>query len=370
MDKPLTICIDIRSLVEPMPSGVGLYTHNLIHALVADYPDVSFVLFANQYKATSESFTELKKRNNVRFAFSRIPSKILHSSFSLFGRPRIERLVGVCDVYFFPNIIFLPKLPRPSVLTVHDLSYIRTPSFYSLKSRLWHSSVQARRLIKGADVVVSVSHSTAHDLALTFPGVVPQVVSSAPFGLGKSAAGGEKKWYTSIGTLEERKNIHGLLTAFEQFHALHPAEPPLVIIGKRGFMKQATKNLLFKLVQKGLVIEKGYVSEPEKDTILNESKALVFVSLYEGFGFPGLEAEKKGIPIVASQHTSLPEVLGQGPVYVDPHSIEDIVRGLEQISHQHHVTYDNPLLERTWHDVAKEMMNIFINTHQTYAHRN
>jgi glycosyltransferase involved in cell wall biosynthesis len=133
-----------------------------------------------------------------------------------------------------------------------------------------------------------------------------------------------------VGRLEAKKNIERLIKAFLKFHEKFP-NWKLLLAGGRGtgfnkILKSAMKSDAFKHV-----LMPGYVTENEKHVLLKYCNAFVFPSLYEGFGFPILEAFAYGKPVVTSKAASIPEVAGDGAIYVNPHSIESIEEGLVKL---------------------------------------
>lgn len=366
----MRIFIDVRSLLEPAPSGVSAYTRYLVHALLAGFPQDHFVLFSNALKIGSLK-TEFLKYKNVTLSFHRIPNKLLHALFAVVKFPSLKRLAGSCDVYFFPNPMYVPSLPHPSVFTVHDLSYLKRPSYYSLRSMLWHWAVKARSMLKNSDVLIADSEATKIDaqnvlgerkqkIFVVNP-AVPQNTQLKPL---------SPKHFLFIGNIEERKNINGLVSAYLEFWK--PGTPPLILVGKRGHLTRSTKKILHESTQEKKIIEMGFIANAKKEELLASSYALVFPSYFEGFGFPVLEAQAMGIPVIVSNRTSLPAIANPFSIIVDPFNISAIKKAFEYaLSHiWEKYPVENPFSNRTWGAVADEMMKIFKETQNDYAHRN
>lgn len=360
----MRIFFDARSLLEEHPSGVSFFAYYLSHALVRCFPEHQFVFFTNKFSSSVHSLN-LPQKENVKIVSRRIPNKILHLFFSLFNKPVLEKLVGPCDVFYFPNIHFLPTPPKKSVLTLHDISYLHTPDLYSFKTELWYWVVRAKKRIVQMSALCVDSEATRYAVNDMFPKIQDRVsvVYPAPTKLLRNERT-KQSHFLLLGDVDERKNIEGALRAYERVRSDGTTSLPLYIVGKRGYVNlhSNTQGLLKSLKQKGWVIERGYVSSEEKTTLLQGARALLFVSHYEGFGFPGLEAQSLGIPIIVSSRSSLPEILGEGPLYVDPRNIQSVVEALTVVSRDdfpESITYHNKILDRTWDDVAKDMMNIF-----------
>lgn len=368
----MRIFVDARSLLEKKPSGISRYSKQLIFSLLRFHPDTTFVLFTNSYTDNS-SLTEYKAFPNCEIVSTRIPNKILHTSFGVLGFPRLETFAKKCDVYFFPNVMYVPRLPKNSVLTVHDISYLQLPRAYSFRNHVWYRMVRARTLIRQAKEVVVDSRATKLAVLQRFPkrkqhiSVVYPALILPEHQVQRQAS----DHVLVLGDIDERKNIFGILSAYEQVRSHDTSYKPLLFVGKRGYvnLRSSTLRLFNTLKQRGWIQERGYVSESEKWDLLSRAQGLVFVSFYEGFGFPGLEAESLGIPIIASARTCMPEVFGKGPLYVNPDNIQSIVHALQLLpSMSTGISYKNPLLHRTWEQVANDMMSVFTKT--AYENRN
>jgi glycosyltransferase involved in cell wall biosynthesis len=160
-----------------------------------------------------------------------------------------------------------------------------------------------------------------------------------------------------LGTIQPRKNLSRLIEAFSQ---LPTADCQLLLAGKRGWytdelLKQANDRVKFI----------GYVDAADKNALLSGATAFVFPSLYEGFGFPVLEAMTCGVPVLCSNTSSLPEVVGHAAVQVNPLSVEDIVRGLQEVTTNGDLR--RTLIERgyrqaqrfTWQACADVVLSVF-----------
>jgi|GEM_PF-7087174 len=312
----MRIFVDARSLLERKPSGISQYARALLDALIGAFPNHTFVLFTNSYKENS-SLKKYRTLHNCEVISTRIPNKLLHASFTFFRRPLLQRFCEECDVYFFPNVMYHPKLPKPSVLTVHDISYLHLPQVYSFRNHFWYRMVRARSFIRHASIVVADSDATKMAVEQLFPDCNRvSVVYPAPFRAPRGVNRKDPEHLVVLGDIDERKNVYGILSAYAKVKESDPDYKPLVFIGKRGYvnLRPSTLRLFNELKAKGWIQEYGYVTEKEKWDILSRAEALIFASFYEGFGFPGLEAEMLGVPIIASARTCMPEVFGEGPI--------------------------------------------------------
>ncbi|MFA6475197.1 MAG: glycosyltransferase family 1 protein [Patescibacteria group bacterium] len=283
----MRIGIDARSLLEPHPSGVSFYTQQLIRALLA-LPDRTdtLVLFTSGW-----SKPKLEFPSEVEWHHLPWPNKLFHG-LSLFGlAPKIDRILGGVDVLFLPNWNFFPHSRKiPYVLTVHDCALYLYPHLLSRKQRLWHRLIQPTRLMKQAKHIITVSQSTQQDVKTNH---VTTILSGPPQRVASALVPNlPDNYVVMFGGRDARKNI--------------PVLPNInvVIIGDGSPL--------------------GYLTEAQKWYVLEHAQALVYPSLYEGFGFPPLEAWQAGVPVIASFAGAIPEICGQAALYVNPYSNHDI----------------------------------------------
>ena len=337
----MNIGVDIRSLLEKERSGVGEYTYQLLSALFSIDKNNNYFLFYNSFKKIDDLLpSDWKKYSNINFCGFHWPNKLLNFCFKFLRWPKIDRLImsaGKIDLFFIPNLNFV-ALSRgiKKIITVHDLSFLRYPRFFSWKRRLWHWFVNPKKLISGTDKIITVSENTKKDLVELY-GVAPEKIKMIYSGVSgnDNFSGVEvvKKKYSLpdnfilfLGTLEPRKNIEGLIRAFEIFKKTQSTDYKLVIVGSRGWLY---KNIL-KQVEKSPARDEikfiNYIAPEEKFNFYKLARLFVYPSFYEGFGFPPLEAAQVGTPVIVSTNSSLPEVMGEAALMVDPNNPAEMAK--------------------------------------------
>lgn len=231
---------------------------------------------------------------------------------------------GRADVAFFPHYdVPCFALPERSVVTVHDLIHFRVPEAFPRWRRLG-AGVLLGRGVSGAARVIAVSEATRADLVERFPSaaakvaVIPNGVSPDFAEPGAGAAGVEGPYLLCVGNRKPHKNLAG---AVETLARLVPARPDLrlVVVGESYPGWSAVLERAEALGVRGRVVELSGVDDAALRRLYAGCEALLFLSLYEGFGLPVLEAMACGAPVVASDRSSLPEVVGDAGVLVDPH---------------------------------------------------
>lgn len=332
----MRVIVDIRPLLEPRRSGVGTYTAEVAKAL-ARRGAHEYALFANGRAPIPADVPPPSPRLTHRF--SRYPNRLLNAAFAFLGAPKLERLAGPADVAYLPNLNFVAT-GLPIVVTVHDLSFVRFPRFFSSKQRLWHAAIGTASLLRRATTVVAVSEHTRRDVIETFGVPEGNVVVAGP-GVGPAFApqGDAEKdrvrkklrldrpYFLFLGAIEPRKNIVGLIDAYERVDA----DLDLVIAGGKGWLYEDVFRRAARSPKRDRIKFPGYVDDADKPALYAAAAALVYPSFYEGFGMPPLEAMAVGTPVVASHVSSLGEVVGDAGLLIDPQDAGDIAAAMTAV---------------------------------------
>jgi len=340
----MRIGIDIRSLIEEAPSGVTEYTRQLLKHLLQIDKENQYLLFYNAIKPLPKKYASEFDQSNVTLKAFRYPNKILNSFLAFIGFPKIDKMIGGVDVIFSPNFNFLSISSRCKyLLTIHDLSFIKYPSFYTYKGRAWHRFIQPKRLIKRSDALIAVSANTKSDLishfniesdkvSVVYSGIDFDFFSDIDVGKKekiKEKYGLNKPYILSLGNVEPRKNIDSLISAFDTLKKNYNLDHQLVIIGsgQKNYCDKLKKQSSFSESIKFL----GYIPYTDKPYLYHLSSLFVYPSLYEGFGFPPLEAMACGVPVVCSNSSSLPEIVDESGLLVDSNNINELAQSMQNI---------------------------------------
>ena len=333
----MRIGVDIRCLMQNNYSGVSWYAFNLLENIFLLDQDNEYILFYNSSKKVKmPDFIQ----KNVRYASFNFPNKLFNLSLNFFDQPKLDQLIGGVDVFFTPNLHFVSWSNNcHKVLTVHDLSFLRFPYFFTFKSRLWHKLILWKRLLQEADVLIADSQSTKNDLMDLFK-IKEEKIKMIHLGVGKEFAVIDPdssvlkdvrnkyqlppKFIFFIGTIEPRKNIEGIIKAYQKM-----ATDCHLVIGGSGGWKNGE---VYRLAQGNSKIHFiGYVEEKDKPALYNLAEVLLYPSFYEGFGLPIAEAMASGCPVVAGNNSSQVEVLGDTGLIVNPYDTREIKMATELI---------------------------------------
>lgn len=346
----MKVGIDIRSLAAGKHTGVEEYVRGLLAELFRRCPEHQFVLFFNAWGGRDPDLTFAEGFPHVEIRRFRIPNKLLNFALWYLRVPKLDRLIGGADIFWMPNMNF-GAVSRSCrlVVTAHDLSFEWFPETFSWRQRLWHSLVNLRGLIRRADRAIAISHSTADDLRSRYQ-MTEEKVSVIPSGVGSEFKPLDRnslslievqkryrlpyRFILSLGTLEPRKNLISLLRAFEAFHLAavgELAKYELVIAGAPGWKCEEFLSTLRRSPVRHHVHLLGFVEPADKPALYNLASVFVYPSFYEGFGFPPLEALASGTPVIASHSASLPEVVGEAGILVDPYRPDEIREAFIQL---------------------------------------
>lgn len=242
----------------------------------------------------------------------------------------------------------LPRLRRPTILTVHDLIFERYPQHHKLTNRLF-LTVGMRLFVKAADAIIAVSQQTKRDLIelygtpaakiqVIYQGIDPSFTPATPAAIARAQTtyslpapdGTARPYLLMVGTLEPRKNH---LTAMRALHHLKAAGLPhcLVIAGGEGWLFAPIREAVAQLGLQADVHFTGYVPAADLPALYGGAACVLQPSLYEGFGFPVLEAMACGAPVVCSNVSSLPEAAGDGALLVPPLDEHGLTAAITQI---------------------------------------
>ncbi|MEI6666906.1 MAG: glycosyltransferase family 1 protein [Acidobacteriota bacterium] len=340
----MRILIDYRPALKE-PTGVGAYIHGLVLALLelkrAGDPDargLDLTLFSSSWRdrLVSSAAAEL---TGARQADARIPGRLLNHAWHRLRWPPVESLApGPFDVVHSATPVLLPARAGLRVSTICDLDFLHHPD------RAWgEMRADFPRLAgehgRAADLVVTISAYSANAIARELAIPEAKIVVCRPgvprwIGSASPAIPREGGYILFVGTLEPRKNIPGLLDAYQRMLARWPDAPRLVIAGRptppaHVWIARASGEAF-----KGRVEIRGYLSDQDRLAAYRGAAVLVLPSFDEGFGLPALEAMALGVPVIVSNRGALPEVVGDAGLQVDPGDVEGLADAMRRVTTQ------------------------------------
>ncbi|OWW19977.1 glycosyltransferase family 4 protein [Noviherbaspirillum denitrificans] len=321
--------INAVPILSPL-TGVGQYTYRLITELQDALPHKPWLFYGTSWdrEIRTAAAPGARELNN---AIKRImPHPHLITRF--LKQTRFSSGVHRHKLNLYHEPAFLAyRFQGPSVVTVHDLSWIRHPETHPAE-RLREMNRFMPRVVEHAAHIVVDSEFVRREV-MTYYGVAGDRVTTVLLGAGaefhpRDAAeckpvldrfGLEYGSYQlAVGTLEPRKNLSTVIAAFAQLPDQVRRRFPLVIVGMNGWGMERFSESLRHMIERGEVRMPGYVAQEELPVLYAGARLFVYPSLYEGFGLPPLEAMACGVPVIASRRASLPEVVGDAGILVDP----------------------------------------------------
>jgi glycosyltransferase involved in cell wall biosynthesis len=340
------ITLDVSAAVHHR-AGLGRYAESLTRALVAAdrstaltaSPD-RYALFYNAERGV-EPLAGLEHLPTHTVALGYKPWRMLVCMGQI-ARAPFNRIIPGATLFHATEHLLMPLRGVPTILTVHDLIFRHLPEHHKPLNR-WYLNLTMPLYCRRADHVIAVSECTRRDLIAAY-GVAPEKISviheaanprfrpQSPDVVAAVRAryGLPPRYLLFVGTIEPRKNLTRLLAAFEAVYA-DGLSDGWVVVGKRGWLCDDFFAALERSPAREAVILPGYVPDEDLPAVYAGAQALVFPSLYEGFGLPVLEAMACGAPVVTSTTSSLPEVGGEAALYCDPTDTESMIGVLRQL---------------------------------------
>ena len=344
--SPLSVVMDVGPAVHQR-AGLSRYTQQLATHLLAHHRDqIALTLFYNAHSghplppALQNAPTQTLSLGQYAWRLSVLASQ-------MFKQPIYEQRLPPSQLYHATEHL-LPYLRRPTVLTVHDLIFERYPHHHKWTNRLF-LTVGMRLFVRAADQIIAVSQQTKRDLielyqtpaakiTVIYQGIDPYF-SPAPtdaihrvrksYSL-RTPSGALRPYLLMVGTLEPRKNHVTAMRALARLKALGLPHC-LVVVGGEGWLFAPIKAQVAALGLTEDVKFTGYVPAADLPALYSGATAVLQPTLYEGFGFPVLEAMACGAPVVCSNVSSLPEAAGNAALLVEPTNDEALAAAIQQL---------------------------------------
>src|SRR5579864_2884027 len=372
----MRIAIDYTAAVR-QSAGVGNYVRRLVDTMLAQDTTNQYTLLTSGRPTRERPFPTA---TNVRGRSIHIPDRYLNILWYRWRLPLYATFFsGQVDIYHGPDFALPPlngKLRK--VVTVHDLSFIEHPE-YAVPSLAAYLKKIVPDAVASADVVASVSQTTSRSLIQHFKtppekiviipnGVAPhyrRITDPVLLGATRHKYGLKYPLILGVGTLEPRKNHLGLIRAFAQAQKKKKGPAMLALAGGKGWLYEETKQVVAELKLENKIRFLGHVSDLELITLYSMADVFAFPSFFEGFGIPPLEAMACGAPVITSNTSSLPEVVGDAALLVDPHDVSALGHAImrlledEQLREELRQKGFRRVQHYTWSASASKMLSIY-----------
>ena len=336
-EAKLRIAIDAHTVGTKL-GGNESYAVNLIEALAEIDRVNQYTIYITTNEAR-ERFSSRWPNFKVRATLPHTP--LIRIPLTLSAELR-KNPVDLLHVQFTAP----PFCPCPVVVSIHDLSFEHLPQTFNRRSRT-QLRLTVRRSARRAARILSLSEHTRRDIIETY-GIEPQRVTAIPLAAPahfgpitdnrelqrvRHNYGIDRDYILSVGSIQPRKNLARLVRAYASLRESYSADklPKLVLVGKRAWLYDETLRALDETNIKDAVVLTGYVPESDLPALYSGALCFVYPSIFEGFGLPPLEAMKCGAAVIVGNQTSLPEVVGDAALTVDPFDIDAIASAIRKL---------------------------------------
>ncbi len=375
----MNIIINTRLLIKNKLDGIGRFTLETLKRITQNNPKTTFhFIFDRKY--SKEFIFSQNVIPHILYPPTKHP--ILWYIWFEIQLPKLIRSLNA-DIFFSPDG-FIPtkSINIPIVTTIHDINFEHRP-----KDLIWSHSLFYRHYFKKyatiCDRIITVSEFSkndiikhynikSHKIDVVYNGVstdFKKISEDVKREICDRYSNGNE-FFIFIGSLHRRKNIKNLLLAFDQYKQTG-SDINLIIAGENKWLDLEAKNIYHNMKYKSNVFFLGKISENILPKILGSAKSLCFISLFEGFGLPIIEAMKSGVPVITSNRSSMPEIANNAALIVDPFNIDEIAKAMSEmdINNQKRMELiklgDQQVIKFDWDQSAKKMWNIMKSVHES-----
>jgi glycosyltransferase involved in cell wall biosynthesis len=325
------------SPIHSKPSGIGFYVVKLLEELTQmatessiDLNPVLQISFKSALRGNFSPPNPLKPYANLKY----VPIPIKVTNF-LIRHPKLflplfERSFGSTDIFHGTNYTVFPFRKSRQVMTIYDVTFIKYPQYSNTIVQGYADRV--RRCLQWTDLVLTISESSKRDIVQYLGFDADRIVVTplaSRYGIGYQKTPSNFKGYDLnrpfilfVSTIEPRKNLIGLIEAFDQLKRTQKIDHDLVLVGQKGWLYEPIFERIARSPYRDSIYHLDYLDDDLVAEFYKRADVFVYPSHYEGFGMPVLEAMTLGTPVICSNNSSLPEVAGDAAVMID--SIDEI----------------------------------------------
>ncbi len=342
----MKIAFDGQLLLDKEKTGIAWNAHNLILEL-AKLPENECILQC----FTCRGDRQMQRLDPYRKAGCRVEccSWFSHELYKLLSLvlplPRHLLFRTKPDMTQFFNFQIPSGVKGKRIVFIHDMAYRSCPQTVRTKTRFW-LRLSMKSSCRRADHLITVSEFSKKEI-VRYLKVVPEKITVVPNAVDhtiyhprytkeqitnvQARYGIEGEYILYLGTIEPRKNLERLIDAYAALCRQKQEVPVLVLAGRKGWMCADIYQKAQQLQKKGKILFPGYIRQKDSPVLMCGAKLFVFLSLYEGFGMPLLEAMACGTPVLASAAASMPEIAGNAAAIVDPENVAGISRAIRKL---------------------------------------
>lgn len=338
----MRIAVNTRLLLPDRMEGMGWFSHETLKRIVRKHPEHEFIFFFDRAWDRQFIYAENVIPHRL-FPPTRHP--LLWYTWFEWVIPKALKRTHA-DLFYSPDGYLSLRTSVPQVGVLHDLNFIHRPGDLPFLTRHYYRYF-FRKFAEKAERIITVSEHSKQDIISNYqvPGKRIDVVYNGAQEIYRPLSNevreavrqeitGGKPYFVFIGSIHPRKNVDRLLAAFDIFRAQHGREFKLLIVGSPMFRTGEVKNRLKQMQYREDVHFTGRLEPEALHRVLGSATALAFVSLFEGFGIPVVEALYCDVPVLTSKAASLPEVAGDAALLVDPLDVNAIAGGMKKLAEE------------------------------------
>lgn len=358
--KEISIALNVRHLIPNKMEGIGWFSYQIIKRLTQQHPDVHFYFLFDRNFSDEFIFSE-----NITPIILTPPARhpLLIYIWNEFTVPNLLNKLKP-DVYVSLDGFISKRANYKQYAVVHDINFVIFPEHLTWSIKKLYNYFFVKH-IHHADRIATVSEFSKSEIIqhLHYPenkiDIIPnasnlkfRTISSEEEHSIKAQFTNGKNYFLYVGSIHPRKNIVGLIEAFNQYKINTKSEDKLVLVGRFFWGKSEVENAVEKSPFKEDIVFTGRLEDDTMMVLMKFAKALVMVSFYEGFGVPVIEAMQLGTPVICSNTTALNEVAGEAALKVNPKDIQAIANAMQTIN-------DHPEIVKTLVNKGKEQVQKF-----------
>ena len=308
----MKIAVNTRFMFSGALEGFGVYTHEIMSRMCRDHPEDSFAFyFDRSFDPRYVYGSNVHARKLLPPARHPILFRVWYD-FVLKNRLKKD----APDVFFSPDS-FMPLKPSvPTVITVHDVAHRQYPGHVPRAIARYFDTFMPLYIAR-ADRIITVSEFSKQEILKWYPGTDEGKISVI-----------HRPFLLYLGAIHPRKNIANLIAAYDIFRSGTGESIPLLLAGRKSWQLEAVETAYTNSPFKEDIVFTGYVPDAEMPGLIGAALAFCYVSRYEGFGLPIIDAMASGVPVVCSNTGALAEVASDAAITVDPEDPEEIARGI------------------------------------------
>jgi len=336
----MRIAVNTQKLVKDKMEGLGWFVYETMSRIVKAHPEHEFTFIFGKGIDEEFIFGDNVKAVNIGPPFFRPLAWLLKFEFLL---PRFVNK-NKFDLFISPDGWSSKKIKTKKVIVIHDINFAHYPEFLQ-KSFYYYYSYFFPKWANSADKIATVSNYSKQDIVNTYKinsdkidvlynaaSPIFRPVSNEKIKEIRNNYTADSPYFVFVGALHPRKNIINLFKAFDEFKKTDNQNIKLVIVGEKFYWSKDTDKVYNGLKYKDDIIFTGRLSQEELKNVMASALALTYVSLFEGFGIPIVEAMNCGVPVITSNTTSMPEVAADAAVSVSPENVDEIAEAMSKIA--------------------------------------